>query len=207
MDQCIKVDSISTLVFRSSSTNIRAVVLAHHDLLVLFHLTLFLRRDRIKTTAAGIPFYRNNCKTVAIALPDLIITGKQPIVYMLSCFGNHLLKCLSSFSVAAMIFAILLSWYSKHPLNSNGFFSLFQQYCFLGHLFIGIFNVFFAKLYFQLLHSISLLIPSNSRLFFTLSLCFSYFFTNAWASLIASFFCSINSVMPLISSSMRSRRE
>ena len=54
--------------------------------------------------------------------------------------------------------------------------------------------------------SISLLIASNSRLFFTFSLCFSYFFINAWASLIASFFFSINSFTPLTSSSILTLR-
>ncbi len=51
--------------------------------------------------------------------------------------------------------------------------------------------------------SISLLMASNSRLFFTFSLCFSYFFNNACDSLMASLRPSINSWIPLISSSTR----
>src|ERR1035437_4517393 len=45
--------------------------------------------------------------------------------------------------------------------------------------------------------SISLLIASNLRLFFTLSLCFSYFFIKSCDSFIAAFFCSINCCIPL----------
>ena len=55
--------------------------------------------------------------------------------------------------------------------------------------------------------SISLLIASNSLLFFTLALCLSYFLTRASASLIAALRCSINSVTPFISSSIRVWRE
>ena len=51
--------------------------------------------------------------------------------------------------------------------------------------------------------SISLLIASNSRLFFTLSLCFSYFFIRSPDSFIVFFFCSMNCCIPFISSSIR----
>ena len=50
--------------------------------------------------------------------------------------------------------------------------------------------------------SISLLMASNSRLFFTLSLCVSYLASKASLSLIAAFLASMYSVIPLISSSI-----
>ena len=64
-------------VYEDAST-----VLAYHYFLMLFDLALFLGRDRIEATAAGISFYSYDSKTVTIALANLFITGQQPGVHV-----------------------------------------------------------------------------------------------------------------------------
>ena len=53
-----------------------SAVFTYHYFFMLFDLTLLLRRNRIKTTAAGISFYGYHSQTIAVTFTDLVITGQ-----------------------------------------------------------------------------------------------------------------------------------
>src|ERR1051326_1282332 len=69
-----------------------SAVLTYHDLLVLFDLTLLLRRNGVEATTTSITLYGHYSQSIAIALADLVITGKQALIYMFSCLGRIFIK-------------------------------------------------------------------------------------------------------------------
>ena len=54
-----------------------AAVLTYHHFLMLLDLALFLWRNIVEATTAGISFDRHYCQSIAVASADLLVAGKQ----------------------------------------------------------------------------------------------------------------------------------
>src|SRR5438874_4502725 len=72
-------------------------ILADHDFFVLFYFTLFLRRNRVEATTAGITLHRHHGQAVAVTLANFIITRQQTVINMFPGLGSHFIEMLFFF--------------------------------------------------------------------------------------------------------------
>ncbi len=120
---------------------------------MLADFALLLRGDRVEATTTGIPFYGNYGKTVAVTVTDFLVAGEETGFHMLFGFSGHLPE---------MFFFLLISSDDLFQFaffsRQNAFFSgnillgFFEQDGFLRNFFVGVLDMFFSQLHFQLLH-------------------------------------------------------